>query len=187
MYYSNINQTLTLLYLGKNNYLSSILFHHFLIDFIIFPFFRISLRLFSIFLYNTIYDKANKMLNIFNLFITWSIYICMHVCVRRASQVALLVKNLLANAGRLKETWIQSLGQEDSLEEDMATHSSIPAWKIPWIEKPGGLQSVGSHRVGYDWRNLAQEHGPERILHKIFSWDLENYKRNFLPILKFDW
>ena len=121
----------------------------------------------------TIQDKANKRLKNFNLCITWIIYICTHVCARRASQVALVVKNLLANAGRLKETWIQSLGQEDPLEEDMATHSSILAWRIPWTEKPGGLQSIGSHTVGHDWRNLAQEHGPERILHKIFSWDLE--------------
>ena len=44
---------------------------------------------------------------------------------------------------RLKETWVRSLGQEDPLEKDMATHSSIFAWKIPWMEEPGGLQSMG--------------------------------------------
>ena len=49
----------------------------------------------------------------------------------------------------LWETWVQSLGQEDPLEE-MATHSSILAWKIPWMEEPGGLQSMGSQRVGHD-------------------------------------
>ena len=43
-----------------------------------------------------------------------------------------------------------SLGQEDPLEEGTATHSSIPAWRIPWTEEPGGLQSLGSHRVGHD-------------------------------------
>ena len=48
------------------------------------------------------------------------------------------------------ETWVQSLYQEDPLEKEMATHSSILAWKIPWTEKPGGLQSVGSQRVGHD-------------------------------------
>ena len=42
------------------------------------------------------------------------------------------------------ETWVQSLGQEDLLEEEMASHSSILAWKIPWTEEPGGLQSMGS-------------------------------------------
>ena len=43
-----------------------------------------------------------------------------------------------------QETWVQSLGQEDPLEEGMATHSSVLAWKIPWTEEPGGLQSMGS-------------------------------------------
>ena len=45
---------------------------------------------------------------------------------------------------------IRSLGQENSLEEEMATHSRILAWRTPWSEKPGGLQSMGSHRVGHD-------------------------------------
>ena len=49
-----------------------------------------------------------------------------------------------------QETWVRSLGQEDPLEKEMATHSSILAWKIPWTEKPGRLQSVGSQRVRYD-------------------------------------
>ena len=53
------------------------------------------------------------------------------------------------------EMWIQSLCQEVSLEEVMATHSSILAWKTPWTEEPGGLQSKGSQRVGHDW---AMEH-----------------------------
>ena len=51
----------------------------------------------------------------------------------------------------MQETWVQSLGQEDPLEEEMATHSSILARTIPWTEEPGGLQSRGSQRVGYDW------------------------------------
>ena len=50
-----------------------------------------------------------------------------------------MVKNLPA----IQEPWVQSLGQEDSLEKEMATHSSILAWRIPWVEKPGGLQSTG--------------------------------------------
>ena len=49
-----------------------------------------------------------------------------------------------------RETWVQSLGQEDLLEKEMATHSSMLAWKIPWMEEPGGLQSMGSQRVGHD-------------------------------------
>ena len=50
----------------------------------------------------------------------------------------------------LQETWVQSLGQEDFLEKEVATHSSIFAWKIPWIEERGGLQSMGSQRVRYN-------------------------------------
>ena len=54
-----------------------------------------------------------------------------------------MVKNLPAR----QETWVPSLGGEDPLEKGMATHSSILAWKIPWTEEPGGLQSIGSQRI----------------------------------------
>ena len=47
--------------------------------------------------------------------------------------------------------WARSLGWEDSLEEEMATHSSILTWRVPWTEEPGGLQSIGSQRVGHGW------------------------------------
>ena len=57
-----------------------------------------------------------------------------------------MVKNLPA----LQETGVQSLGQEDPLEKGMTTHSSNLAWRILWTEEPGGLQSTGSQRVGYD-------------------------------------
>ena len=50
----------------------------------------------------------------------------------------------------MRKTWVQSLDREDLLEKEMATHSSILAWKIPWMEKPDRLQSVGLQRVGYD-------------------------------------
>ena len=50
----------------------------------------------------------------------------------------------------MQETWVRSLGQEDPLEKEMATHSSILAWRIPWTEELGGLQSTGSQRVGHD-------------------------------------
>ena len=49
-----------------------------------------------------------------------------------------------------REMWVQSLGQEDPLEKEMGTHSSILAWKIPWTEEPGKLSSMGSQRVGCD-------------------------------------
>ena len=57
-----------------------------------------------------------------------------------------MVKNLLA----MQETWVQSLGQEEPLEKGMAIHSSIPAWRIPWTEDPGRLQSMGPQRVEHD-------------------------------------
>ena len=57
-----------------------------------------------------------------------------------------MVKNLLA----MQETQVQSLGQKDPLEEGMVIYSNILAWRIPWTEKPGGLQSIGLHRVGHD-------------------------------------
>ena len=65
---------------------------------------------------------------------------------KRTSLVAQMVK-------RLPTTWetsVQSLGRADLLEKEMVTHSSILAWKIPWIEEPGGLQFMGSQRVGHD-------------------------------------
>ena len=60
-----------------------------------------------------------------------------------------MVKKLLAMQ-ETQETRVRSLGQEDPLEEGMAAHSSILAWRIPWTEEPGGLQSMGSQRVTYD-------------------------------------
>ena len=60
-----------------------------------------------------------------------------------------MVKNPPANARDI-ETWVQSLGWEDPLEEDMATHSMILAGRIPWTKEPGGLQSTGSQRVRHD-------------------------------------
>ena len=63
--------------------------------------------------------------------------------------MVLVVKNTPANSGDLKDTGSIS-GQEDSPEEVMSTHSSILTWRIPWTEEPGGLQSIGSQRVGHD-------------------------------------
>ena len=63
-----------------------------------------------------------------------------------SSLVAQLVKSLPV----VRETWVLSLGREDPLEKEMASHSSVLAWRIPWMEEPGGLQSTGSQRVGHD-------------------------------------
>ena len=68
--------------------------------------------------------------------------------------MALAVKNLPANAGDIRDTGSIS-GWEDPLETEMATHSSILAWRIPWTEEPGGLQSLGSQRVGRSWKQLS--------------------------------
>ena len=74
----------------------------------------------------------------------------------RASQVALVLKNLPPSAG--DKTQVRSLGQEDLLEEGLATHSSILAWRIPWTEELGGLQSMGSQRVRHDGSDFAYTH-----------------------------
>ena len=66
--------------------------------------------------------------------------------IQGASLVAQIVKNLPA----MRETWVRSLGREDPLGKEMATHSSILAWRVPWTEEPGGLWSMGSQRVGHD-------------------------------------
>ena len=63
-----------------------------------------------------------------------------------ASRVAQRLKRLPA----MRETWVRSLGWEDALEKEVAIHSSILAWKIPWTEEPGRLPSMGSQRVGHD-------------------------------------
>ena len=55
----------------------------------------------------------------------------------------------------MRDTQVRSLGWEDPLEKEMATHSSILAWRIPWREEPGGLQSTGSQRVGHDFTSLT--------------------------------
>ena len=66
--------------------------------------------------------------------------------VTRTSLVAQMVKHLPTTW----ETWVRSLGREDLLEKEMATHSSTLAWKTPWTEEPGRLPSMGSQRVGHD-------------------------------------
>ena len=70
----------------------------------------------------------------------------------KASLLVQMVKNLPA----MQETWVQPLGWEDPLEKGKATHSSILAWKIPWTEGPGGIQSMGSQRVRHYWATKQQ-------------------------------
>ena len=75
--------------------------------------------------------------------------------------VAQTVKNL----STMQETWVRSLGQEDPLEKWMANHSSILVWRIPWTEKPGGLQSMGLQRAGQDWSDWACVHVSDTRFH----------------------
>ena len=66
---------------------------------------------------------------------------------------------MVKNPPAMQETWVRSLGHEDPLEEGKAVHSSILAWRIPWTEESGGLQSMGSQRVGHNWvTNILAQH-----------------------------
>ena len=77
------------------------------------------------------------------------------MCRVYANTMPLYIRGLVAQTVKrlstMQETQVQSLGQEDPLEQKMAIHSSTIAWKIPWTEEPGRLQSMGSQRVGHDW------------------------------------
>ena len=66
------------------------------------------------------------------------------------SDMGFTVAQTVQKLPAVQETWVRSPGGEDPLEKGMATHSGILAWRIPWTEEPGGLQSMGSHSVGYD-------------------------------------
>ena len=81
-----------------------------------------------------------------------------------------MVKNLPA-----MQTWVQSLGQKDPLEKGMATHSSILAWRIPWTEEPGGLQSVG----------LKEKNGKLTTYKKSFQMSLQRRSSSYIPTAKY--
>ena len=82
-----------------------------------------------------------------------------------------LVAQTVKRLPTMQETWVQSLGREDPLEKEMATHSSILAWKIPWTEEPGRLQSMGLQRVGHDW--VASLHFTS--LHREFTEEQKDH------------
>ena len=95
----------------------------------------------------------------------------------RASLVAWMVKHLPT----MWETRVRSLGQEDPLEKEMATHSSIHAWKIPWTEEPGGLQSMGSQRVGHNWATSLLPP------HFNYSWEMWFFGKQILISFRWLW
>ena len=68
-----------------------------------------------------------------------------------------LVAQIVNNLSAMQETWVISLGQEDLLKKGMTTHSSILVWRFPWTEESGGLQSIRSHRVGYDFLRVINK------------------------------
>ena len=84
------------------------------------------------------------------IFSKWEDWIGLGKYLSVASLVTQLVKNSPANSGGARDV-VQSLGWEDPLEKEMATHSGILSWEILWTEEPSGLQSMGSQRVGHDW------------------------------------
>ena len=79
---------------------------------------------------------------------------------------ASLVAQVVKNPPAMQETQVWSLSQEDPLEEEKATHSSIPAWRIPWTEESGGLQSMGLWRIRHDWATNIFKHGHQKELTK---------------------
>ena len=87
----------------------------------------------------------------FQIFSLASTYLCLHIA------GGTLVKNHPLPMQEVQETWVQFLGWEDLLEEEMSTHSSILSWKIPWAEELGRLQSMGLQRVQHDWAHTHRE------------------------------
>ena len=92
-----------------------------------------------------------QVFSIIDVIVYTSLCVLIFFNIFRTSLVAQMVKNLLA----IQDTWVQSLGWEVPLEKEMATYSSILAWRTPWAEEPGGLQSIVLQRVGHDWSDLA--------------------------------
>ena len=80
---------------------------------------------------------------------------CIHLCACMYTYWASLVAQRLKRLPPTRETWVRSLGQEDPLEKEMVTHSSILAWRIPWTEEPGGLHSIGLQTARHDGSDLA--------------------------------
>ena len=104
-----------------------------------------------------------KYFSLCHLFLDLVIYVCSQLILLFAFKLltlqelilASLVAQMVKHLPAMQETWVQSLGREDPLEKDMATHSSTLAWRIPGTEETGKRPSMGSHRVRHDWSDLA--------------------------------
>ena len=98
-----------------------------------------------------------------------------------ASLAAQIVKHLPT----MRETRVWSLGWEDPLEKEMATHSSILTWKMPWTEEPGRLQSMGSQRVGHDW---VTSYSPDPVVqHPLFEETVLSHSVVLALWMKISW
>ena len=97
--------------------------------------------------------------------------------------VVTVVKNLPANAGDRKKLMLPSLGQKDPLEKGMASHSSIPAWRIPWTENPSGLQGTGWQRVWHNWATNTHTDTPAPTpLTGKWAWIFSLFQYAYLPL-----
>ena len=94
--------------------------------------------------------------------------------------MAQVVKHLPA----MQKTWVRSLGREDPLEKEMATHSSTLAWKIPWTEEPGGLQSTGLQRVGHNWATSLSLQAKNSKYFLTFYFEIAIDSQELLPPTK---
>ena len=82
----------------------------------------------------------------------------MNIIIKILCSSLVLVVQMVKNLPAMQETWVPSLDQEDPLEKGMATQTNILAWRIPWTEEPGRLQSIGLQRIGHDWVTHARTH-----------------------------
>ena len=108
-----------------------------------------------------------------------------HIYIPFSTPWASLVAQRLKHLPAMWETWVRSLGREDPLEKEMATHSSILAWRIPWTEEPGGLQSTGSQRVRHDWATSLHFTSLHFTFHPSAKV-LKAFLQNFIELTKDD-
>ena len=97
-----------------------------------------------------LFSLNTLIIRVFSNFPLISSFTCWLDCVAELLHRASLIAQLVKNSPAMQETLVRSLNREDPLDQGMATHSSILAWETPWTEEPGGLQSMGSQRVGHD-------------------------------------
>ena len=124
----------------------------------------------------------NLLLNTFSPKFHWCHWCYLELYV---PQVHTLVVQMVKHLPTIWETWVQSLGQKDPLEKEIATHSSTLAWKIPWTEEPGRLQSMGSQRVRHDWATSLSHNltSPFTLSASLLSSDLLSSSPPQFPVI----